>query len=95
MMYREVREYRDKYPNVALLPMENGVGPVPILMAGAASQSSLRGGLSWHRVCLPIPLASRALCHAISRPGHHQEKGEARSRTQSWTSSSRSIWPLT
>ena len=45
MVYKQVREYRDKYPNVALLPMEDGAGPVPILMGGGASQSSLRGGL--------------------------------------------------
>jgi hypothetical protein len=41
-VYRQVREYRDRYPNIALLPMENGAGPLPILMAGAASPSSLR-----------------------------------------------------
>jgi len=41
-VYREIREYRDRHPNLALLPMENGAGPLPLLMAGAASQSSLR-----------------------------------------------------
>ena len=55
MMYREVREYRDKYPNIALLPMENGVGPVPILMAGAASQSSLHGGIVMPSAVPPNP----------------------------------------
>ncbi|MGP8243942.1 MAG: DUF6298 domain-containing protein [Bryobacteraceae bacterium] len=40
-VYRQVREYRDRYPNIALFPMESGTGPIPILMAGAASQSSL------------------------------------------------------
>jgi hypothetical protein len=45
MVYKQVREYRDKYPNIALLPMEEGAGPLPILMAGGASQSSLRGGI--------------------------------------------------
>jgi hypothetical protein len=54
-MYKEVREYRDKYPNIALLPMENGVGPVPILMAGAASQSSLRGGIVMPSAVPPNP----------------------------------------
>lgn len=52
MVYKEVREYRDKYPNVALLPMEEGAGPVPILMGGGASQSSLRGGI----VMPPVPV---------------------------------------
>jgi hypothetical protein len=52
-MYREVREYRDRYPNIALLPMENGAGPIPILMAGAASQSSLRGGIAPPAVIVP------------------------------------------
>lgn len=55
MMYREVREYGDHYPNIALVPMENGVGPVPILMAGAASQSSLRGGIVMSPVVPPNP----------------------------------------
>lgn len=45
MVYRQVREYRDRFPEIALLPMEEGAGPVPILMGGAASQSSLRGGI--------------------------------------------------
>jgi hypothetical protein len=45
MVYRQVREYRDRFPNIALLPMEEGAGPLPILMAGGASQSSLRGGI--------------------------------------------------
>lgn len=45
MVYKEVRQYRDRYPNIALLPMENGAGPVPILMGGAASRSSLHGGI--------------------------------------------------
>jgi hypothetical protein len=44
-VYREVREYRDRYPNIAFLPMEEGAGPLPILMGGGASQSSLRGGI--------------------------------------------------
>ena len=33
--------YRDKYPDIALMPMENGAGPIPILMGGAASRSAL------------------------------------------------------
>lgn len=41
-VYREVREYRDRYPSLVLLPMENGAGPLPLLMAGASSPSSLR-----------------------------------------------------
>ena len=32
MVYRQVREYRDRYRNIALLPMEEGAGPLPILM---------------------------------------------------------------
>jgi hypothetical protein len=41
-LYRQVREYRDRYPNIALVPMENGAGPIPIMMAGGTSQSSTR-----------------------------------------------------
>jgi hypothetical protein len=41
-VYREVREFRDRFPDKALMPMEEGAGPIPILMGGAASQSNLR-----------------------------------------------------
>ena len=41
-VYRQVREYRDRYPAIALVPMENGAGPIPILMGGGISQSSTR-----------------------------------------------------
>jgi hypothetical protein len=41
-LYRQVREYRDRYPDIALAPMQNGAGPLPILMAGGTSQSSTR-----------------------------------------------------
>jgi hypothetical protein len=46
MVYKQVREYRDRYPQIALMPMEAGAGPWPVLMAGAASQSAqvARGG---------------------------------------------------
>ena len=43
LVYKQVREYRDRFPNIALVPMESGAGPLPILMAGGAAQSSLRG----------------------------------------------------
>jgi hypothetical protein len=43
-VYRYVREYRDRYPDKALMPMEDGAGALPILMGGAASQSALVGG---------------------------------------------------
>jgi Family of unknown function (DUF6298)/Putative collagen-binding domain of a collagenase len=51
-VYREVREYRDRYPEIALMPMEEGTGPIPILMAGAASQSALQS-----RPIAPAPSA--------------------------------------
>jgi Family of unknown function (DUF6298)/Putative collagen-binding domain of a collagenase len=54
-MYRETREYSDKYPNTAFMPMENGAGPIPLLMGGAASQSALVGG----RPPILAPTASR------------------------------------
>jgi hypothetical protein len=41
-VYRQVREYRDRYPDKALMPMEEGTGPIPILMAGAAAPSALQ-----------------------------------------------------
>jgi hypothetical protein len=52
-VYREVREYRDRYPEIALMPMEEGAGPIPILMAGAASQSALQS-----RPIAPAPTAT-------------------------------------
>ncbi len=35
-VYRQVREYRDKYPNVAIIAWHGGAGPIPVLMAGGA-----------------------------------------------------------
>lgn len=55
-VYRYVREYRDRYPDKALMPMEDGAGPIPILMAGAASQSALVGG----RPPGPVPTAQQS-----------------------------------
>jgi hypothetical protein len=43
LVYKQVREYRDRYPQIALMPMEAGAGPWPVLMAGAASESALEG----------------------------------------------------
>lgn len=34
--YREVREYRDRFPDRAIVAWHNGVGPLPTLMAGGA-----------------------------------------------------------
>jgi len=42
LAYRSIREARSRYPQVALLPMVNGGGILPLLMAGAAAPSSLR-----------------------------------------------------
>ncbi|ADW70523.1 DUF6298 domain-containing protein [Granulicella tundricola] len=54
-VYRATREYRDRYPNIALMPMEDGAGPIPILMGGGASQSALVGG----RTPAPKPSAEQ------------------------------------
>jgi len=62
MVYKQVREYRDKYPNIALMPMENGAGPIPILMGGAASQSALVGGRP------PIPANPQQRASAMYPP---------------------------
>ena len=52
-VYRQVREYRDRYSNIVLLPAENGGGPLGILMGGGMSQAgggragqAGRGGLA-------------------------------------------------
>lgn len=41
LAYRSIRAYHDLYPQLALMPMENGGGAMPLLMAGAASPSAL------------------------------------------------------
>jgi len=35
-VYRQVREYRDRYPDKAIVAWHGGAGPIPILMAGGA-----------------------------------------------------------
>jgi hypothetical protein len=35
-VYRQVREYHDRYPDKAIVAWNSGAGPVPILMAGGA-----------------------------------------------------------
>jgi hypothetical protein len=35
-VYRQVREYHDKYPNIAIVAWNGGAGPIPVLMAGGA-----------------------------------------------------------
>jgi hypothetical protein len=35
-VYRQVREYRDRYPDKAVVAWHGGCGPIPILMAGGA-----------------------------------------------------------
>ncbi|MGI4793721.1 MAG: DUF6298 domain-containing protein, partial [Janthinobacterium lividum] len=64
MVYRQVREYRDKYPRIALMPMEEGAGPLPMLMGGAASQSALVGG----RSPVPVPAPGQELANARGGP---------------------------
>jgi len=35
-VYRQVREYRDRYPDRAIMAWHGGCGPIPVLMAGGA-----------------------------------------------------------
>ena len=35
-VYRQVREYRDRYPDKAIVAWHGGCGPIPVLMAGGA-----------------------------------------------------------
>lgn len=35
-VYRQVREYHDKYPKIAIVAWNGGAGPIPVLMAGGA-----------------------------------------------------------
>ncbi|HWB31641.1 MAG TPA: DUF6298 domain-containing protein [Acidobacteriaceae bacterium] len=80
MVYKETREYRDKYPNIALMPMEEGAGPIPILMGGAASQSSLVGGRP------PVPATPQQVASAMyptrsGTPAAARPRGNTEDRT--------------
>jgi hypothetical protein len=35
-VYRQVREYHDRYPDKAIVAWHGGAGPIPVLMAGGA-----------------------------------------------------------
>ena len=35
-VYRQVREYHDRYPDKAIVAWNSGAGPIPVLMAGGA-----------------------------------------------------------
>ncbi|MGH8336878.1 MAG: DUF6298 domain-containing protein, partial [Gammaproteobacteria bacterium] len=39
-LYRQVREYHDRYPDKAIVGWFGGVGPIPVLMAGGAQSLS-------------------------------------------------------
>ncbi len=43
-VYRIVREYRDKFPDKAVVAGHGGFGPIPVLMAGGASPVNAEGG---------------------------------------------------
>lgn len=46
-LYRQVREYHDRFPDKAIVAWTGGVGPIPILMAGGA-QALLRNPTGGH-----------------------------------------------
>ncbi len=57
MVYRQVREYRDRFPQIAFMPGDHGTGHIPMLMGGAALPSGLKetqhpplGGLEPDRI---------------------------------------------
>ena len=43
-VYKQVREYRDKFPDKAIVAGHGGFGPLPVLMAGGASPVSAESG---------------------------------------------------
>jgi hypothetical protein len=43
-VYRQVREYRDRFPDKAVIAGQGGFGPLPVLMAGGAEAVSAEGG---------------------------------------------------
>jgi hypothetical protein len=46
-VYRQVREYSDRYPDIAVVAWNSGAGPIPILMAGGA-QALMRNPSGGH-----------------------------------------------
>jgi hypothetical protein len=67
--YRQVREYRDRYPALAVVAWQNGVGPIPALMAGAA-QVLMRNPAAGHnqaRVPDRTPLDGFVRTHLATR----------------------------
>ena len=46
-VYRQVREYHDKYPDKAIVAWHGGAGPIPVLMAGGA-QAIMRNPAGGH-----------------------------------------------
>jgi hypothetical protein len=44
-VYRLVREYRDRFPDKAIIAGQGGFGPIPVLMAGGAGFVSAEGGV--------------------------------------------------
>ena len=46
-VYRQVREYHDKYPDKAIVAWNGGAGPIPSLMAGGA-QAMMRNPSGGH-----------------------------------------------
>ena len=46
-VYRQVREYHDRYPDKAIVAWNGGAGPIPVLMAGGA-QAIMRNPAAGH-----------------------------------------------
>jgi hypothetical protein len=46
-VYRQVREYHDRYPDKAIVAWHSGAGPIPVLMAGGA-QALIRSPSAGH-----------------------------------------------
>ena len=65
--YRSIREYHDRYPQVALMPMVNGGGILPVLMGGAASAAALRNHPPAQIMALSAQLGCMPTADAIPR----------------------------
>ena len=55
-VYRQVREYHDRYPDKAIVAWHGGAGPVPVLMAGGA-QALMRNPSGGHGQGRTVDLA--------------------------------------
>jgi hypothetical protein len=86
-VYRQVREYHDRYPDKAIVAWHSGAGPIPVLMAGGA-QALMRnpsGGHGQGRSIDRTPLDAFVREHLAAALMHMRPRdGVAAEPEQTW-----------